>query len=172
MAKFLKIMVKQRFEKIFSNYHTFPCIQNIFKHHSLMASSLHVDPCVDAYSLQFHHLNSTVTCEAINIAFSTATSADSIDELGITVGLTDELGITDDNGPSGFSKTMPIFVGFFASTRLKYFNSAILKLPKNISKLYFQKWLVIFEIFVNKLIRKLLRIGYRSALASIGSAHY
>ena len=86
-----------------------------------------MDPCVDAYSLQFHHLNSTVTHEA--------TWADSIDELDITVGLTDELGITDDNDTSGFGKTMPIFVGFFASTCLKYLNSAILKLPKNISKL-------------------------------------
>ena len=144
MAKFLKIMVNQRFKKIFSNYHMFPCIQNIFKRHSLMASSLHVDPGVDAYNLQFHHLNSAVTREAVYIAFIflTATSADSIDELGIT----------DDNGPSGFGKTMPIFVGFFASTRLKYFNSTIFKLPKNISKLYFRKWLVIFEIFVNKLI--------------------
>ena len=113
-----------------------------------MASSLHMNPGVDAYSLQFHHLNSALIREAVNIAFLTAISADSIDELGIS----------DDNGPSGFGKTMPIFVGFFASTCLKYFNSAILKLPKNISKLYFQKWLVIFKIFVNKLIRKLLRI--------------
>ena len=72
-----------------------------------MASSLHVDPGVDAYSLQFHHLNSAVTREAVNIAFLTATSGDSINELGIT----------DDNGLSGFSKTMPLFVGFFASTR-------------------------------------------------------
>ena len=68
-----------------------------------MASSSHVDPD----SLQFHHLNSTMTHEAVNIAFLTATSADSIDELGITNG----------NGPSSFNKTMPIFVGFFASTR-------------------------------------------------------
>ena len=115
-----------------------------------MASSLHMNSGVDAYSLQFHHFNSAVTRETVNIAFLTATSADSIDELGIT----------DDSGLSGFGKTMPIFVGFFALTRLKYFNSAILKLPKNISKLYFRKWLVIFEIFVNKLIRKLLRIQY------------
>ena len=118
-----------------------------------MASSLHVNPGMHAYCLQFYPLNSTVTREAINIAFLIATSADSICSI-------DELGITDDNGLSGFGKTMPIFVGFFASTRLKYFNSANLKLPKNISKLYFQKWLVIFEIFVNKLIRKLLRIRY------------
>ena len=88
-----------------------------------------MDPGVDAYSLQFHHLNSTVTREAVNIAFLTTTSADSIDELGIT----------DDNGPSGFGKTMPIFVGFFASTRLKYFNSAILKLPKKYFKIIFSK---------------------------------
>ena len=95
-----------------------------------MASNLHMDPGMDAYnSLQFHHLNSAVTHEAVNIAFLAATSADSIDELGIK----------DDNGPSGFGKTIPIFIGFFASTRLKYFNSTILKLPKNISKLYFQK---------------------------------
>ena len=67
-----------------------------------MASSSHVDPD----SLQFHHLNSTVTREAVNITFLTATSADSIDEMGITNG----------NGLSSFSKTMPIFVGFFAST--------------------------------------------------------
>ena len=90
-----------------------------------MASSLHVDPCVDTYSLQFHHLNSTVTHEAINIAFSTAASADSVDKLGIT----------DDSGSSGFGKTMSIFVGFFASTHLKYFNRAILKVLNKISKL-------------------------------------
>ena len=46
-----------------------------------MASSLHVDPGVDAYSLQFHHLNPPVTSEAVNIAYLTATSTDSIDEL-------------------------------------------------------------------------------------------
>ena len=101
---------------------------------------------VDTYSLQFHHLNSAVTLEAVNIDFLTVILVDSIDELGIT----------DYNGPSAFDKTMLIFVGFFALTRLKYFNSAILKLPKNISKLSFRKWLVIFKIFVNKLIRKLL----------------
>ena len=80
-----------------------------------------MDPGVDTYSLQFHHLNLAVTLEVDNIAFLTATSTDSIDELGIT----------DDNGPSGIGKTMSIFVGFFASTCLKYFNSAILKLSKN-----------------------------------------
>ena len=79
-----------------------------------------MDSGVDVYNLQFHHLNSAVTREAINIAFLTATSADSIDELGTT----------DDNGPSSFGKTVPIFVGFLVSTRLKYFNSVILKLPK------------------------------------------
>ena len=86
-----------------------------------MASSLHMDTGMDAYNnLQFHHLNSAVTREAVNIAFLAATSADSIDEFGIK----------DDNGPSGFGKTIPIFIGFFASTHLKYFNSTILKLPK------------------------------------------
>ena len=129
MAKFSKIMVNQRFRKIVLNYHTFPCIRNIFKRHSLMASSLHVNPGVNAYSLQFHHLNSTVTREAVNTAFLTVTLADSIDELGIT----------DDNGPSGFGITMPIFVGFFASSCLKYFNSAILKLPKKYFKIIFSK---------------------------------
>ena len=74
-----------------------------------MSLSLHVDPGVDAYSLQFHHLNTAATREAISIAFLTATSADSIDELGIT----------DGNGPSGFSKTIPIFVGLFASPTLE-----------------------------------------------------
>ena len=69
-----------------------------------MALSLHVDPSVDAYSPQFHHLNSPVASEAVNIAYLTATSADSINELGIT----------DDD----------------ASTHLKYCNSTILKLPK------------------------------------------
>ena len=137
-------MISKKYFRIITRFRV--AIQNICKHHSLVASSLHVNPCVDAYSLQFHHLNSTVTCEAINIAFLPATSADSIDELGIT----------DDNGLSDFGTTMPIFIGFFASTHLKYFNSTILKLPKK----YFRKWLVIFEIFVHKLIWKLLRIRY------------
>ena len=105
MAKFSKIMVNQRFRKIVLNYHTFPCIQNISKHHSLMASSLHVNPGMHAYCLQFYPLNSAVTREAINIAFLIATSADSICSI-------DELGITDDNGPSGFGKTTLIFVVF------------------------------------------------------------
>ena len=74
-----------------------------------MASGLHVNLGVDACSLQFHHLNSAVTRESVSIAFLTATSADSIDELGIT----------DGNGPSGFSKTIPIFVGLFASPTLE-----------------------------------------------------
>ena len=39
----------------------------------------------------------------------------------------------------------------------RYYNIAILKL-QNISKLYFRKWLVIFEIFENNFIRKFLRI--------------
>ena len=64
-------------------------------------------------------------------------------------------------GPSGFGKTMPIFVGFFASTHLKYvLQQHHFETAQNISKLYFRKWLVIFEFFVNKLIRKLLRIRY------------
>ena len=109
-AKFSKIMVNQRFRKNTFELSHVSLYSNILKHHSLMASSLLVDPGVDAYSLQFNHLNSAVTLEAINKAFLTATSADSIDELGII----------DDNGPSGFGKTMPIFIGFFASTRLKY----------------------------------------------------
>ena len=94
-----------------------------------MASSLHVNPGVNAYSLQFYHLNSAVTREAVNTAFLTVALADYIDELGIT----------DDNGPSGFSITMSIFVGFFASTCLKYFNSTILKLPKKYFKIIFSK---------------------------------
>ena len=146
MAKFLKIMVKWRFKKYF----------RIITHF----------PAFEIFSSVIHWWLRVCT-------FSTATSADSIDELGITVGLTDELGITDDNGLSGLSKTMPIFVGFFASTRLKYFNSAILKLPKNISKLYFQKWLVIFKIFINKLIWKLLHIQYTISQSFLNTClHY
>ena len=32
----------------------------------------------------------------------------------------DEIGITDDTGPFGFSKTVSIFIGFFLSTGLKF----------------------------------------------------
>ena len=44
-----------------------------------------------------------VTCEAVSITLLTATLADSIDNIGIT----------EDNAPSGFGKTVSIFVGFF-----------------------------------------------------------
>ena len=49
MAKFLEIMVNQRFQKLFLSYHMFPCIRDIFKRQLLMASSLHVNAGVDAY---------------------------------------------------------------------------------------------------------------------------
>ena len=94
-AKFSKIMVNQRFLKNIFELSYVSLYSNIFKHHLVMASSLHVDLGVDAYSLQFHYINSAVTLEAINIASLTATSADSVDEFGII----------DDNGPSGFGKT-------------------------------------------------------------------
>ena len=42
----------------------------------------------------------------------------------------DDIGITEDNGPSGFSKTVSIFVSFFISKRFWYFRIAILTLPK------------------------------------------
>ena len=79
MAKFSKIMVNQRFRKNIFNYHTFPCIRNIFKRHSLMASSLHMDPVVEAFCLNSvvrgHHINFIKIFGAVYMARSFIVSA-------------------------------------------------------------------------------------------------
>ena len=51
----------------------------------------------------------------------------------------DDIGITDDNGPFGFSKTVSIFIGFFALAHLKYFNHAIFKINDSVFQNYIFK---------------------------------
>ena len=77
-----------------------------------------------------------------------------------------ELGIESASGPSGFGSTLCIFFSFNGSICFKYFRSAIfqnMKLHANtnngVSKKYFQKCLMIFEIFKNYSFKNFLLYG-------------